>query len=456
MSINNKNSKLLEAVSELKEMDYSKNPELNGIYRRLYKNRQHFAEIFEKNTNAVMDISSLDLTLQHQTDKIMDISENVARAAETIFGSSGSGSGTIGQSNSQHEELAGSIADISADTKEVYKKIESGQNELTTIRDLSDQTIENSKELQEDMNNLSEIINRMAEVISGIDSISMQTNILALNASIEASRAGEAGRGFSVVAGEIRMLAEETQKLTSTMAEFVEQVKQSSQKSTESTVSTIDSLDMVTTKIRNVWELNNESLEHVSKVNESVASIAAVSEEISTSMSRMEDQLRDSTNFMQQVGNDLKQAAQPVVQIEETLDEAVKMMGNMSKDPFLHLENKEFAKYVSNAITAHHTWLSNLEKMVSARTVTPLQLDSSKCGFGHFYYAMTPQITELLPVWGDIEIKHKRFHKYGEEVIYALNNGQYAKAEQICREAKTFSNDLLTDLRQVLEVLEKQ
>ena len=69
---------------------------------------------------------------------------------------------------------------------------------------------------------------------------------------------------------------------------------------------------------------------------------------------------------------------------------------------------------------------------------------------------MTPQITELLPVWGDIEIKHKRFHKYGEEVIYALNNGQYAKAEQICREAKTFSNDLLTDLRQVLEVLEKQ
>ena len=71
------------------------------------------------------------------------------------------------------------------------------------------------------MNNLSEIINRMAEVISGIDSISMQTNILALNASIEASRAGEAGRGFSVVAGEIRMLAEETQKLTSTMAEFV-------------------------------------------------------------------------------------------------------------------------------------------------------------------------------------------------------------------------------------------
>lgn len=189
MSINNKNSKLLEAVSELKEMDYSKNPELNGIYRRLYKNRQHFAEIFEKNTKAVMDISSLDLTLQHQTDKIMDISENVARAAETIFGSSGSGSGTIGQSNSQHEELAGSIADISADTKEVYKKIESGQNELTTIRDLSDQTIENSKELQEDMNNLSEIINRMAEVISGIDSISMQTNILALNASIEASRA---------------------------------------------------------------------------------------------------------------------------------------------------------------------------------------------------------------------------------------------------------------------------
>lgn len=453
MAIDKKTTKLLQAVSELTETDYSKKPEVNRIYQRLVNSRHQFAEIFEKNTKAVMEISSLDLTMQYQTDKIMDISNNVAKAAETIFGSSGS-SDMSGQASSQHEELANTIVDVSTSTREVYKKLEDGQNELTNIRDLSDQTIQVSQELQTDMDDLLSMIDHMSELIAGIDSISMQTNLLALNASIEASRAGEAGRGFSVVAGEIRGLAEETQKLTASMVDFVEQIKNASRKSTESTTSTIGSLNSMTDKIKNVWELNNENQKYVSKVNESIGSIATVSKEISSSMSQMEEQLRNSTHFMRQVGNDLKQAVQPVISIEQTLDDAVKQMGSMTKDPFFRMKNQEFAKYVQNAITAHHTWLSNLERMVQEHTVTPLQLDSSRCGFGHFYYAMTPQIPEIIPVWLALENKHKRFHKYGEEVIYALNNGQYSKAEQLCREAKTFSKDLISDLEQILHAVE--
>lgn len=79
---------LMKAVSELKETDYSKEPELNKIYRRLLSGRKQFAEVFEKNIKAVMQISSLDLTMQHQTDKIMDISRKVTRATETLFGTS--------------------------------------------------------------------------------------------------------------------------------------------------------------------------------------------------------------------------------------------------------------------------------------------------------------------------------------------------------------------------------
>lgn len=448
MAMSKKTTRLLQAVSELEETDYSQKPELNSIYQRLAKNRQQFAEILEKNTKAVMEISSLDLTMHYQTEKIMDISHNVSKAADTIFGSSD-------QANSQHKELADSIGDISADTKEVYKKIEAGQAELTTIRDLSEQTISISQELQKNMNELLEMIGHIGEVIKGIDAISTQTNILALNASLEASKAGDAGKGFAVVAGEIRSLAEETQNLTGTMSIFVDQIREASEKSTQSTANTIEALDTMTDKIRNVWELNDESQKRVSKVNDSISSIAAVSEEISTSMARMENQLKDSTAFMQQVGSDLKQAVLPVVSIEKTLDDTVKQMGNMSKDPFLHLKNQEFAKYINSAITAHHTWLSNLEKMVNSRNVTPLQLNSSKCGFGHFYYAMTPQIPEILPIWNGLEYKHKRFHKFGEEVINALNIGQYAKAEQIYQEAQAFSRNLISDLGQILQILEQ-
>ena len=75
MALKTRKAALMRAVSELKKTDYSREPELNSIYQRLSHGRKQFAEIFEKNIKAVMQISSLDLTMQHQTDKI--IAQNI-------------------------------------------------------------------------------------------------------------------------------------------------------------------------------------------------------------------------------------------------------------------------------------------------------------------------------------------------------------------------------------------
>lgn len=439
---------LMKAVSELKEADYSKEPELNQIYQRLAENRGRFAEILEKNINAVMQISSLDLTMQHQTERIMDIANDVSSAAETIFGNASD------RADNQHEQLTHTIIQASEETAEVYKKIEISQNELTNIKELSSQAITVSHEMQKDLDYLFQIIDHMNDVISGINTISLQTNLLALNASIEAARAGEAGKGFAVVAEEIRSLAEETQKLTDGMGDFVEGIKSASEKSVSSATSTIDALDSITEKIGNVWSLNDENQKHVAKVNDSMSSVTAVSEELSSSMTQMEEQLRNSIEFMQNVGTDLKKATQPVVGIEKTLDETVKQMGSMTDDAFFHLKNQEFAKYVSNAITAHRTWLGNLQKMVQSRTITPLQMDSSKCGFGHFYYAMKPKMPEMIPIWVGLEAKHKRFHGFGAEVMDALNNSDYARAEKLYYDAEQYSKGLIADLEKLQSLAE--
>ncbi len=446
MGIGKGKAVLMKAVSELKEADYSKEPELNKIYRRLLGGRKQFAEVFEKNIKAVMQISSLDLTMQHQTDKIMDISRKVTKATETLFGTS------AGSSNSQHEELTNNIIKISEKTDEVYQKIESGQTELTMIKELSDQTIEVSREMKKDMDELVNIINRISTVVAGIDSISLQTNLLALNASVEAARAGEEGRGFAVVAGEIRELAEETQKMTKSMESFVDDMKSASKKSVKSSTDTIESLASMTDKIKNVWELNNESQSHVSNINESISSIAAVSEEISSSMAEMEHQLMESSNFMRQVGEDLHEATRPVVDIEKTLDDTVKQMGDMTKDVFFHLEKHEFSEYMKTAISSHHAWLNNLKKMIDSKTITPLQLDSSKCGFGHFYYAMTPDFPGVLPVWEGLGPKHQKFHRYGANVISAINNGDYIEAERIYHEAANYSKELISDMERIIQI----
>lgn len=440
---------LMRAVSELKNADYSREPELNSIYQRLSHGRKQFAEIFEKNIKAVMQISSLDLTMQHQTDKITEIAQRVTKATETIFGAA------AGHANNQHEELTNTIIKVSEDTDEVYRKIETGQNELTAIRELSDQTISISRQMQADMDELINIINQISNVISGIDSISMQTNLLALNASVEAARAGEAGKGFSVVANEIRALAEDTQKMTRNMGSFVDNMKNASRQSISSSTSTIESLASMAEKIGHVWELNNDSQRYISNVNESVSSIAAVSEEISSSMTEMENQLKDCTDFMRQVGMDLQQATEPVVDIEKTLDTTVKQMGSLTQDAFFHLENAEFADYMQNAVSSHHAWLGNLKKMVNTREIIPLQLDSSKCGFGHFYYAMTPDIPGVLPIWEGLGGKHRKFHTYGAAVMNAISRGDYSESERLYWEAENYSRELIADMEKIIQLTQE-
>ncbi|MGN0170456.1 MAG: methyl-accepting chemotaxis protein [Lachnospiraceae bacterium] len=464
MIFGKKNDDLINAVASMQDVDYSRDPRLEDAYKRLEKGRSHFEEIIADDLGAVMRISSLDLAMNHHTDHMNEISHNVAEATEVIFGAAAETSQVAEQVNMQHEELTNTIIKASEQTEEVYKKIEEGQNELTHIKDLSNQTIDVSKEMQKDMDKLVEIIQHMNEVIEGINAISSQTNLLALNASIEAARAGEAGRGFAVVADEIRELAEQTQKLTGNMGDFVEAIREASKKSTESASDTIAALGNVTEKIANVWELNDANQEHVSIINEEIASLAAVSEEISSSMSILEEQsasieeqcdsLKDDTNYMRDVCREMKEVTGPITEVEATLDSAVKTMGKMADDPFYRMSNGKFAGYIDSAISAHKAWLENLKRMVDEQTILPIQLDSGKCGFGHFYYAMSPRNDRMKPLWDGLEAKHRKFHGFGKEVRDALFAEDYTKAEQIYSEAEEYSKVLLADLEQIKQDLE--
>lgn len=462
MAFIKKQSDIIDSLAELKEADYSKNPKVGDIYKRLINGRKQFENVMDKNITAVMQISSLDLTLEQYTDDLMDISNEVADSTEVISKAAEESSLVASQVNSQHEDLTRTIIQAAEDTGEVHKKIESGQDELSAIKDLSTNTINNSKEMQKDMDALLEIINHMNEVISGINSISSQTNLLALNASIEAARAGEAGRGFAVVAEEIRQLAEETQKLTANMGQFVDKIKEASQKSATSVTTTIEQLGIVTEKIGNVWVINNENQQHVSNVNDSISSLAAVSEEISSSMVELENQtmsikeqcsqLNDSTKHLRKVSKKMKEATQPVIEIEKLLDQSGKQLGDMTDDPFFRMEYSEFAKYIDKAISAHQVWLANLKKMVDTHSIRPIQLDASKCGFGHFYYSMTPKTPELRDIWVKLEAKHKKFHECGKYVKDAILKEDYDTAQKRYREAEDISRDLLAEFKKMEDI----
>ena len=447
--------KIATGTSRLAE----RNDDIGEMLRTIQSAAASFAQV-------LAGIRTASKELNEASEEFQAIFENMAtsvgtagEAMEEITENTVSQADHVVDMKDKIEAVSASIDNITANIAALTKSAETMQScnhsaekimkELIAISRESGEAIENVRKQTDRTNQSAQQIQTATEIIAGI---SGQTNLLALNASIEAARAGEAGRGFAVVADEIRGLAEETQKLTNSMGEFVEGIREASQKSGKSAASTVDALGTMTGKIGTVWELNDENQRHVSKVNESISSLAAVSEEISSSMTEMENQIRDNTVFMRNVSNEMKKAIQPVEEIEKTLDDALKEMGVMTDDPFFRLEATEFSRYVNNAITAHRTWLDNLRRMVSERMVLPLQLNATKCGFGHFYYAMTPRNPKVRPIWDGLGEKHKRFHSYGSDVIKALYDEDYVKAEKVCREAEDYSRELISDLEKMLQI----
>lgn len=206
-----KKKSLLSSISELSEADYGKKSvELEQMYRRLLAGRRQFEEVMENILDSLMQISSLDLSLNHYSEILQKVSDSVSDATESIHKASSNADSISKMVSGQHEELTNTIIELSEESNSVYQRIDESQKELTDTKSLSDGTINVSREMQQDMSQLSEIIGQMNNVIAGINSISSQTNLLALNASIEAARAGEAGKGFAVVADEIRELADES------------------------------------------------------------------------------------------------------------------------------------------------------------------------------------------------------------------------------------------------------
>ena len=246
------------------------------------------------------------------------------------------------------------------------------------------------------------------------------------------------------------------------MGDFVERIKDASQKSAKSVTTTIESLDTVTDKIGQVWVINNENQQNVSRINNSISSLAAVSEEISSSMVEMEAQavnikeqchnLEENTDSLRSTSDKLKMATKPVINIESVLSEATKQLGDMTDDAFFRMEYEEFASYMDTAIEAHKAWLSSLANMVENKQVLPIQLNSKKCGFGHFYYSMTPKTPEINAVWQTVADKHQKLHSYGKSVLDALMDGKYDQAQKYCDEAESYSKVLISDLEEMKKI----